>query len=125
VIGACLLTLWSLAGIFFIEQNHVKWCEKALHADPLVGAVVTNSFHDPVKEATIATSLRPTPVPRVSIKRHPWLRQSISQYQLMEFNYERKCSDIDWDLYAKELKERVALGYRVWDYSFASIQTDK
>jgi hypothetical protein len=49
----------------------------------------------------------------VKIDRHPWLRQGIWNYQLMDFDYTRECYDIDWDVYAAEFKQRVEMGYRV------------
>jgi hypothetical protein len=47
------------------------------------------------------------------IERHPWLLQSIDEYEHMDFSWERRCGNIDWDVYAAELHERVSAGFQV------------
>jgi hypothetical protein len=47
------------------------------------------------------------------IERHHWLLQSIDEYEHMDFSWERRCGNIDWDVYAAELHERVSAGFQV------------
>lgn len=71
--------------------------------------------YDSVIESNVKTFPKRKGPANMTIQRHPWLRQSISQYELMGFDFTRECDDIDLDVYEKELKQRAELGYRVCD----------
>jgi hypothetical protein len=106
--------LFTLLLISFVEIRHSSWWQGIgyeIRVEEEAVTVVTAS--PPVVEANVKAFPTRNPPRNVTIRRHPWLRQGIRQYELMGFDYARECDDIDWGVYAAELRQRVELGYRV------------
>lgn len=43
---------------------------------------------------------------------HLWLARSIDKYEMIPFNWDRKCEDIDPERYAQDLRYRVERAYK-------------